>query len=225
MRIAEIFHSLQGEGRLAGTPTTFVRTTGCNLRCWFCDTAYTSWEPEGEHMSLDAVLEHVRRFDCRNVDVTGGEPFLQREIVPLTQRLRGEGCFVTLETAGTVDRPVEADLISLSPKLANSTPRDSRWSARHEQRRDRPDVIRRLLSEYDYQLKFVVDRPEDLDDVAAWLARFPEARPEHVWLMPQATTADDLARQSAWLQPAAARAGYQFSPRLHVELFNNARGT
>ena len=72
MRIAEIFASLQGEGLLAGTPSTFVRTSGCNLRCVWCDTPYTSWEPEGEDLSLADVLNLVRALPPRHAVVTGG---------------------------------------------------------------------------------------------------------------------------------------------------------
>ena len=120
MRISEVFCSIQGEGELAGTPSVFVRTTGCNLRCWFCDTAYTSWRPEGLHQSWEQLLDQIKAFDCLHVVVTGGEPLLQPEIVPLTQALTQLGKFVTVETAGTVERPVHADLMSISPKRPNS---------------------------------------------------------------------------------------------------------
>jgi 7-carboxy-7-deazaguanine synthase len=122
VRVAEIFESVQGEGLLAGTRSVFVRSTGCNLRCWFCDTRYTSWEPEGRQRSVEAILDALDGSCCRHAVITGGEPMLQPDIVPLSQELDRRGYHVTIETAGTVYRPVVCDLMSLSPKLSNSVP-------------------------------------------------------------------------------------------------------
>ncbi|MEM1062115.1 MAG: 7-carboxy-7-deazaguanine synthase QueE, partial [Planctomycetota bacterium] len=173
MRVSEIFHSLQGEGSLAGVESVFVRTVGCNLRCWFCDTPYASWEPEaGRRLSVDDVVAESDRIGrgCRHVVLTGGEPYLEADAVGLTRRWREAGWHVTAETAGTVERDLDIDLLSLSPKLANSTPwegrprADVRWAERHERRRDRPEVVRSLLRRQvsagrEYQVKFVVDTP------------------------------------------------------------------
>lgn len=225
MRIAEIFHSLQGEGQHAGTPTVFVRTTGCNLRCWFCDTPYTSWEPEGVHIPWEQIVKQVAAYDCRHVDVTGGEPLLQPEVVPLTRSLREGGHEVCIETAGTVFRPVHADLISLSPKLSNSAPAGAgRWTGRHNRLRDNPEVVTRFLREYVCQVKFVIDRRADIGEVVRYVERFPDLVPGQVWLMPQAKTAEQLTERMAWLPELAARHGFRISPRLHVELYGNARG-
>jgi 7-carboxy-7-deazaguanine synthase len=224
MRIAEIFHSIQGEGRYTGTPSVFVRTSGCNLRCWFCDTPYTSWNPEGDTLSVEAIVAEVQKYDCEHVVLTGGEPMLVPELVDLSRELKHRGHFVTVETAGTVDLPVVADLMSISPKLGNSTPIGDNWSARHDQRRDAPDVIERLIRDYPYQLKFVIDRPVDVAEVEAWVARFLGVTNENVYLMPQATTSDSLKQMTPWVQQAATARGWQFSPRLHVELYGAQRG-
>jgi 7-carboxy-7-deazaguanine synthase len=227
VRIAEIFHSIQGEGRFTGTPSVFVRTTGCNLRCWFCDSAYTSWRPEGAQRSWESVLAEILGFETEHVVLTGGEPLLQADLVPLSQELRLAGKFVTIETAGTVYRPVAADLMSISPKLANSTP-DAQlapgWAERHEQSRQRRDIVLRLIGEYASQLKFVIDQPGDLDELEAYLTAPPAIPREHVWLMPQATTADAVHKQNEWLEPRARELGYELSGRLHIELFGNVRG-
>ncbi len=122
MRVAEIYKSFQGEGQLTGTESVFVRASGCNLRCRFCDTPYTSWEPEGEDFSVEEVLRQVEKHDCRHVVVTGGEPMLFSELIPLSRQLRAAGRHITIETAGTLYLPVECDLMSISPKLGNSTP-------------------------------------------------------------------------------------------------------
>ncbi len=225
MLIAELFHSIQGEGRFAGTPSLFIRTSGCNLRCWFCDTPYTSWQPEGETRSLPQILDWTSQFECEHVVITGGEPMLWEELVELTGELKRRGHVLTIETAGTVWRPVSCDLMSISPKRRNSTPVGTDWERRHEQQRHRPDVIRRLLQSYSCQLKFVIDTPDDVEDVAQWLAEFPEARREDVYLMPQGTEAPRLREKLAWITPAAQARGWSVSPRLHIELFGNRRGT
>src|SRR5439155_4255172 len=106
MKIAEIFYSIQGEGSLAGVPSVFVRTSGCNLRCSWCDTPYTSWRPEGKPQSIPEVLQAVRDYNCDHVVVTGGEPMIVPEMPDFTEALRAEGKHITIETAGTVDVPV-----------------------------------------------------------------------------------------------------------------------
>src|SRR3954447_1293967 len=141
LKIAELFYSIQGEGGLVGVPSVFVRTSGCNLRCSWCDTPYTSWKPEGEDWPLDRILDAVLAHPARHVVVTGGEPMIAPAMVELTQRLRAAGLHITIETAGTVYHPVECDLMSISPKLANSTPDDPYWSERHERLRIQPEVL------------------------------------------------------------------------------------
>ena len=215
MRIAEIFHSRQGEGLLTGTPSVFVRTSGCNLRCWFCDTPYTSWAPEGTDLSIDEVLERASEWDTEHVVITGGEPMLSAELVPLTAALAAQGRHITIETAGTLDLPVTCDLMSISPKLANSTPsrgEHPRWSVRHERTRHAPDVIRRLVRDYNYQLKFVIDRPEDCREVERYLAEFPEIDRQRVLLMPQGTETSELEDRAAWLIPLLRTVGHALLP-------------
>src|SRR5208282_3058232 len=113
MKISEIFYSIQGEGMLAGVPSVFVRTSGCNLRCTWCDTPYTSWNPEGDDQPLGAILADVRRQPATHVVVTGGEPMIQEGIARLTGRLKDLGLHITMETAGTVHQPgVVCDLMS-----------------------------------------------------------------------------------------------------------------
>lgn len=229
MRIAEIYPSIQGEGLLTGRESVFIRTSGCNLRCRFCDTPYTSWAPEGEDLSVSEILARIAPWSAtEQVVLTGGEPMLQSELVPLTLELRGLGKHITIETAGTLDLPVECDLMSISPKRANSTPgveRDPRWHARHERERHVPDVVRRLIGRYAYQLKFVIDTPADLADVKSYLAEFPEIKQERVLLMPQGTSVEELAERAAWLEPYCAEQGLQYCPRKHIEWFGFTRGT
>jgi len=222
LKIAELFYSLQGEGSLVGVPSVFIRTSGCNLRCSWCDTPYTSWKPEGADMPLDQILDQVRAHPARHVVVTGGEPMIAPEIVPLTERLRGLGLHITIETAGTVFEPVACDLMSISPKLSNSTP-EGEWAARHERLRIQSAVLRELMARYDYQLKFVIEKRADVAEAGALVGQLGAAR-DHVILMPEGTDRDVLGERSVWLAEICKSEGYRFSPRLHVELWGNQRG-
>lgn len=228
MRIAEIYKSVQGEGFLTGTESVFVRASGCNLRCWFCDTPFTSWRPEGEDLDVEEILRQVASFDCSHVVVTGGEPMLFAELIPLCGGLREAGYHITIETAGTLHLPVECDLMSISPKLGNSTPSvelDAKWHDRHERSRHVPDVIRRLIAEHQHQIKFVVDRPVDCDEIELYLDELAEIKQDRVLLMPQGTDNVRLVEIGSWLRDYCHEKGYQFCPRTHIELFGAARGT
>lgn len=101
MRITEIFHSIQGESSYAGQPCVFIRLTGCPLRCTWCDTDYAFYG--GHECSIDEVLAKVQAYECRLVEVTGGEPLVQPESLPLLTRLCDAGYTVLLETSGAVD--------------------------------------------------------------------------------------------------------------------------
>ena len=116
MKISEIFYSIQGEGILAGVPSVFVRTSGCNLRCTWCDTPYASWKPEGQDVGYGPILANVRRHWSGYVVVTGGEPMIDPDIVELTEKLKTIDHHITVETAGTVFKPVVCDLMSISPR-------------------------------------------------------------------------------------------------------------
>jgi 7-carboxy-7-deazaguanine synthase len=228
VKIAEVYKSIQGEGLLTGAPSVFVRASGCNLRCWFCDTPHASWKPEGTDLSVDEVVALVEEWDCRHVVVTGGEPMLFAEVIPLCERLRQARRHVTIETAGTLYLPVSCNLMSISPKLSGSGPSveaSPHWARRHERSRRRTDVVRRLMAEHVYQLKFVVDRFEDLAEIDAYLAELPGVDRERVLLMPQGVTAEDLDQRAAWLRPHCEERGYVYCPRKHIEWFGSVRGT
>jgi 7-carboxy-7-deazaguanine synthase len=230
MRIAEVYASLQGEGVLAGTPSTFVRTSGCNLRCVWCDTPFTSWDPQGEDRDVAEVCAEVETLGPRHVVVTGGEPLLSAQAVELCLALRHDGFHVTVETAGTVlpvARDPVADLMSISPKLASSAPpagTPGGWRARHEATRRRDDVLRALAAG-PHQFKFVIDDPADLAEARDWLAELGDVDPRNVFLMPQGRDAGDLARRGAWLEEECRRAGFRFAPRHHIAWFGHGRGT
>lgn len=232
MRISEIFYSVQGEGVLTGVPSVFVRTSGCNLRCSWCDTPYASWSPEGPEMSPEEILAQTALHPTRYIVVTGGEPMVAKGIREFIATLRGLGKHVTLETAGTVlPEGCVVDLASLSPKLANSTPSEekagSAWVQRHEQTRLQPEVLRAWIeTSVDYQLKFVISTEADLDEaheiVSAIGLTIP---PEKVLLMPEGTTLEAMRSRYELLINACKHNGHRLSPRLHIELFGNKRGT
>jgi 7-carboxy-7-deazaguanine synthase len=248
LRISETFASIQGEGKLTGVPSFFVRTSGCNLRCAWCDTPYASWDPEGPVRTVEDIVREAvgvrERRGVRHAVLTGGEPMLPPAIVPLTAALRDEGFHITIETAGTIVRPVACDLMSLSPKLANSTPagdpRDpsGAWAERHEQRRLNPDALRMLWQgsaelpkTWDRQCKFVVKGEADLPEIEAVLAMLDEGRaasertpPSDIMLMPEGTKVPSPETRDA-VQQICMRTGYRYCTRLHIDLYGDTRGT
>jgi 7-carboxy-7-deazaguanine synthase len=212
---------------LAGTPSVFVRTSGCNLRCVWCDTPYASWKPEGQELMLGQILGDVRKRWATHVVVTGGEPMIVEGLVELTRALKEIDQHITIETAGTVWQPVVCDLMSISPKLASSTPlrrEGGKFAARHEQLRYQPEVLKRLMREYEYQLKFVVSTPADLPEVGKIIEE-TGARRDRVLLMAEGTTPEAIYERSQWIIQACKHERVRYSPRLHIDLFGDQRGT
>jgi len=227
LKISEIFYSIQGEGLLAGVPSVFVRTSGCNLRCTWCDTPYTSWQPEGEDLPLGGILAQVRSHCAEHVVVTGGEPMIAPDIVMFTQRLKELGQHITIETAGTRFEHVTCDLMSISPKLSNSTPtlrEEGKWAGQHERLRLQPDVLRKLMEAYAYQLKFVISDANDIAEAKA-LVEDLAADKNRVLLMPEGVNPEELAERSRWLAETCKVEGFRFCQRLHIYLYGNTRGT
>ena len=230
MLISEIFHSLQGEGELTGVSSVFVRTSGCNLRCNWCDTPYASWNPEGTNLSVAEILATVKTYPARHVVLTGGEPMLAKGIHELAQALKTLGYHITIETAATLPPDgIACDLASLSPKLKNSAPDarlDETWRKKHEALRWQPDVVRQWLMQYGYQLKFVVAQTDDVSEIETLLGQLrleiPRAK---VLLMPEGVTVEALRARAGWLSELCKASGYRYASRLHVELYGNKRGT
>jgi 7-carboxy-7-deazaguanine synthase len=231
MRISEIFYSIQGEGELTGVPTVFIRTSGCNLRCRWCDTPYASWNPEGEEMSIEDIIKEVKKHPARHCVLTGGEPMVARGIKELAAALRAEGQHITIETAGTVPpEGIACDLASLSPKLSNSTPSpnqiDQAWIQRHEQTRLRPEILRAWLEAGNYQLKFVYTQASDLIEIDALIESVGIPVPaSKVLLMPEGTDEAHIALRQMELVSLCTKRGNRYCDRLHIRLFGNTKGT
>jgi 7-carboxy-7-deazaguanine synthase len=228
LRISEIFASVQGEGIWVGVPSVFVRVSGCNLRCTWCDTPYASWNPEGPVLYLTDITAQVEKYGIQHVVLTGGEPMLFDPIEELAQLLREKDRIITIETAGTVFRTLPCDLMSISPKLANSTPEaESGWKERHEATRLDRAPLKQLMETYNFQLKFVVnpDLPGDLEEIEALLAELPPAKPQQVLLMAEGIDSETLNRRMKTLVPLCMERNWRLTPRMHVDLFGNTRGT
>jgi 7-carboxy-7-deazaguanine synthase len=232
MLISEIFYSLQGEGALSGVPSVFVRTSGCNLRCAWCDTPYASWNPEGTTMSVERIVAAVQAYRAaRHVVLTGGEPMIAKEIRGLATALKELDYHLTIETAATIaPEGIACDLASMSPKLLNSAPRGAEhavWRKKHEATRWQPAAVRAWLDAgCDYQFKFVVAVPSDVDELEGMLASLKREIPRHkVQLMPEARTLELMRERATWLGELCKARGYRYAHRLHIELYGNKRGT
>jgi 7-carboxy-7-deazaguanine synthase len=209
----------------------FIRTSGCNLRCVWCDTPYASWNPEGEDVPVSAIVEQTLIHNCSHVVITGGEPYLFKDLPDLAAALREAKLHITLETAGTLWQDLDIDLASVSPKLANSTPHEregGRFAVLHETHRINLDVLRRFATApriKDRQWKFVIASPADLTEVETLLSQIGGIPPTDVLLMPEGTSRETLASRAPWLAEICKTRGYRYCPRLHVELWGNKRGT
>ena len=233
--VSETFLSLQGEGSLTGVPSYFVRLSGCNLRCRWCDTPYASWAPEQTPRTIDDLRAEAVATGVQHAVLTGGEPMIHEGLGPLSRAFRDAGMHVTIETAGTVFRgpdDVACYLMSISPKLANATPEpcdprdpDGRWRILHEQRRWQPAALQQLLDAFgSRQLKFVVTGESDLLEIDAMLGRLVGWRAMDIMLMPEGTRTPE-PDAVAWVVQQCLRRGWRYCHRLHVELFGDARGT
>ncbi len=215
MRVNEIFYSLQGEGMLVGVPSVFVRLAGCPLHCSWCDTRY-AWNFEaGDDFEPAQIVEQINRWPCGFVVLTGGEPMVGPDmaaragLVDLTHRLKAQGKHITIETAGVLFIPdLACDLMSVSPKLNGSD----------------VHAIRQLIGTYPYQLKFVIESPQEIDRVQEVLKELGPLERGRVMLMPQAATAEELQRKSTMVAELCKQTGLRFGQRLHIQLWGSRRG-
>ena len=231
MKISELFFSIQGEGELTGVPSVFVRTSGCNLRCRWCDTKYASWKPEGENVTINDLLDKVCSYPARHVVISGGEPMIAKGIEEFTHLLKESGKHITIETAGTISpNGIQCDLASLSPKLSDSTPKEGdinkEWIDRHESKRLDYDILSEWVNAYNFQLKFVVSKEEEIKEIQNVISRIEgKILPEKVLLMPEGIDPDTLRSRYDLLIDLCKENGYRLCHRLHIDLFGNTPGT
>lgn len=232
MLISEIFYSVQGEGELTGVPSVFVRTSGCNLRCSWCDTPYASWEPEGDAHTIDGIIARVKTYPvAKHVVITGGEPMVAKDVRILASELKALGYHITIETAATIaPEGIACDLVSMSPKLLNSAPdavKHGAWRKKHEATRWQPNVIRSWLDNgYNYQFKFVISQPSDVDEMQQMIKSLERNVPSvKILLMPEGITQEAVKAKGLWLSEQCKKFGYRYANRLHLELYGNKRGT
>jgi 7-carboxy-7-deazaguanine synthase len=236
MRISEIFYSIQGEGKLVGVPSVFVRVSGCNLRCVWCDTPYASWNPEGPEMTVAEIVDRVIAHGASHTVLTGGEPMMFKEMTTLISELKSRGQHITVETAGTLWLdglpPGAIDLASISPKLANSVPHQreaGRFAQTHEKNRINLDILKTFAQGgggviKESQWKFVISSPADLPEIESLAAQIPIPK-QDILLMPEGTDAATITQRSLTLADLCLQKNYRLSPRLHVYLWGNKRGT
>jgi len=224
MIINEIFYSLQGEGSLAGVPSVFVRLAGCPLRCKWCDTKYAWDENAGDQYSINDIKQKVLSYPCDHLVITGGEPMSNQAIPELVDCFAKENMHITIETSGIkFIEGLQCDLMSISPKLSNSTPNEAEIAKEHEQKRFAPKQLQKLIDSYQYQLKFVVDTAGDLDEIANCLDNLNNIDPGKVWLMPQATDTRQLIEKSQMLAEFCKRSSLNLSQRLQVLLWPGSK--
>ena len=235
LRISEIFSSVQGEGRYIGVPSTFVRVSGCNLRCIWCDTPYASWQPEGPTLAIEQVVNQVGQFGNQHVVLTGGEPLLFDPIIDLVEELQELNHKITVETAGTIYRNLPDCFMSISPKPGHSTPpkeTSNDWHNRHEILRFQPHIIGKLIQQHDYQLKFVV-KPEEsnalieisemIEALESELGQKIEA--DSIFLMPEGRDIEILTSRMVLLAEICQKYGFRLAPRLQIHIFGDTKGT
>jgi len=208
--VIETFYSIQGEGTLAGVPSTFIRFAGCPVRCSWCDTAYAWTVQKAQKLTIPGIWNEIGRFPTRHVVLTGGEPLMHPKISDLSGQLTAGGYHVTIETAAVVDRDVRCDLLSISPKLPGAVPGKNVF---------RPSIIQKLIARNpQYQVKFVVENLSQVCQVGDVLEQYPFIDRSRVMLMPNAKTAAMYRKIAPKIAKYALHENLHFCPRLHLEL-------
>ena len=240
--LGETYTCLQGEGKYMGIPHILIRVTGCRLRCQFsnsfCDTPYASWKPEkGKYTLNDIVKVYKDNPQIKHTMITGGGPTLYKKLL---QELciigKKYNHIITIETEGSEFVQTVGDLISLSPKLSNSTPRPGTWmpfanrevtendKLSHEKWRKNYDAMRQLIySHPDYQLKPVISNLSELSEVKE-LQKILDIPNEKVWLMPEGLEEEQLKKRRVWLMELCTELGYNYAERLHIIAYGDKRG-
>ena len=240
--INEVYTCLQGEGKLTGVPHILIRVSGCRLRCQFansfCDTPYASWGPEkGKYGYEDIHKFYIENKHIKHTMITGGGPTLHSDmLIALCELVKEFNHYITIETEGSEYVETKGDLISLSPKLSNSTPRPGTWmpflnrevtekdKEKHEKWRCNYDAMKSLITYHpDYQMKPVISSEKDLEEVK-YLQEILDVPNDKVYLMPEGLEPKQLNERRRWLMDLCVREGYNFTDRLHIIAYGDIRG-
>ncbi len=217
IQISEIFYSIQGEGLLAGRPSVFIRLAGCPLRCNYCDTKYALDAKTGIKISIDEIVKQVKKYKTDYIVITGGEPMICPNLSLLCNAFKKY--HITIETAGIkfIDG-LKCGLMSISPKLSNAYLKKS-----DKKLYLKTDRLKKLIKNYNYQLKFVIEKSEDIKEVEKVLEELKNAARSKVLLMPQAANVSEYIKKSPLVAELCKANGFTFSPRLQL-IFGETRG-
>lgn len=236
--------TIQGEGKLNGIPSLFVRLAGCNLHCCWqtdrgnistCDTAYAAYAVKHSNpLSVETIYNILRKNteNIRHIVLTGGEPFLQAEALQqLCGQLKKDRYHLTIETNATLFNEALAshiDLFSLSPKLKSSVPPPP-FKEKHEQVRLQPEVIQNFIDianrqRKDFQLKFVYAAEKDIEEIHTLLAQLKSWENEDILLMPLGGNPQELRLNMQKTMEYCIRNGWRYCDRLHITLFGAKHG-
>ena len=227
----KIFYTLQGEGKFAGVPSVFIRLSGCNLRCAWknpddsittCDTPHSSHNAELFPTEISEIITEVLKYPIgSHAVITGGEPFLQAEVVDLINELKSLGKTVTVETNGTIYRENNADYLSISPKLSTS-------EAMRKSNRIILGSLKDFVENHDCQLKFVYNTASDLIEIDQIIAQLSQVLKQgidkNIYLMPQGTTNQQLDSKMKEIFEVCKNRGWKYTDRLHIRAYGHIKG-
>lgn len=205
LRVTEIFHSIQGESTHAGRPCTFVRLTGCPMRCVWCDSEYTF--TGGVHLSIDDILTSVRATECSLVEVTGGEPLAQPEAFTLINRLCDEGYEVLLETGGYVS----TEEVDSRAKIIL----DVKCPGSGEEARNHWPNLDRLRADKD-EVKFVIANRDDWDFARNIIKRFELEKRALAILISPVWNNLDLQEVAGWITNSRLKVRMQLQMHKYI---------
>ncbi len=230
MKITEMFNTLQGEGMFSGYPCFFIRTSGCNLRCDWCDTKFASWNPEGDGYSIEDLIKEISDNgwnEVKHVVISGGEPMMQKQMAELVDRLHENDHYVTIETAGTIFKEdVKADLFSISPKLKNSFPKKEENPKEfkiHTKNNNFENLDSFVKSDLNYQFKFVVEGRDDVPEIRSLVEKYNIPN-EKVFIMPEGVEREVIQSRLLELAEICKEENWILTNRLHVQIWGKMRG-
>lgn len=210
MIVNEIFYSIQGEGPSVGKPAVFLRLGGCNLKCKWCDTKYAWQNDENYQITNKKIVQQIKKYPCAHLVITGGEPLLQQDaLCGLLKELKGYTA--EIETNGSIPCKIIGlvEQINCSPKLKNS---------------GNPPYSLKIPPSKKVIYKFVMRNKNDLTEIKSFAKKYKIPKSK-IWLMPEGTNKSDMLKKSKWVIEVCKKEGYNFSPRLHIMIWGNKRGT